>query len=169
MKGNLYLVGYMGAGKSTVGAAAARILGRPFADLDTIIVEREGRSIPDIFAADGEEGFRGCEQAALSSVEDRGQVIATGGGILTWPGNKEIMEKSGVIVFLDRPLEMILRDLDTSGRPMAAGGKQHIIDLYKKREPQYRGATAHHVLNVGTLQEAAEAVAAVAREVLAWR
>jgi len=74
-----------------------------------------------------------------------------------------------VIVFIDRPLDMILTDLDTSGRPMAAGGKQHIIDLYKKRESQYRESAAYHVLNTGTLEEAAKAVAAIAREVLSWR
>ena len=167
MKANLYLVGFMGAGKSTVGAAAARLLGREFIDLDQLIEAREGCGIPDIFARQGEEGFRLCEQQALRAVAEAGAVIATGGGILTWPGNRETMEESGVTVFLDRPLTAILGDLDTSARPMAAGGRERITSLYRRREGQYRAA-AHCIPNTGTLEQAAAAVAALAREVLAW-
>ena len=167
MSANLYVVGYMGAGKSTVGAAAAKLLGRGFIDLDQVIETREGCGIPDIFARQGEAGFRVCEQEALRAVAESGAVVATGGGILTWPGTREAMENSGVIVFLDRPLESILADLDTSARPMAAGGRERITSLYRRREEQYRTA-AYCVPNIGTLEEAAAAVASLAREVLAW-
>lgn len=168
MSANLYLVGYMGAGKSTVGAAAARLLGREFIDLDQVIEAREGCGIPAIFERQGEGGFRLCEQKALRAVAESGAVVATGGGILTYPGNREAMEKSGVIVFLDRPLESILADLDTSARPMAAGGRERIVNLYRQREDQYRKAAQHRVANTGTLEDAAAAVAALAREVLLW-
>ncbi len=167
MKDNLYLVGFMGAGKSTVGAEAARLLGRRFIDLDRVIETRTGCGIPDIFRRQGEGGFRLCEQQALFSIAQAGAVVATGGGILTYPGNREAMEASGIIAFLDRPLDAILQDLDTSERPMAAGGREQIAELYRQRENQYR-AVSYRIFNCGTLEDAAEAVAALAREVLSW-
>jgi shikimate kinase len=157
----------MGAGKSTVGALAAQMLGWDFIDLDEEIVRREGCSIPEIFEKKKEQGFRICEQEALKSLTASCAVVATGGGILTWPGNLEIMQDSGQIIFLDRPLEKILLDIDTSTRPMLAQGREKIISLYHERRALYERSTPHRVINDLTVENTASKVVALAKELMA--
>ncbi len=100
---NLVLIGFMGVGKSSIGRRLARQGSREFIDTDHLIEEREGRSIPQIFAADGEEHFRQLETAALENLLERGTrraVIATGGGMVTIPRNVPLLQQLGLIVWL---------------------------------------------------------------------
>jgi shikimate kinase len=165
---NLYLIGFMGAGKTTIGQAAAHRLARPFIDLDEWIARDAGTDIPAIFSREGEQDFRLRERRALEAVADCRAVVATGGGILTYEGNHALMEQSGIIVCLNRPIEMILGELDVSGRPMAAGGKEKIAALFERRRPLYQRATAYQIANDGDPEQAVEAIAVLAGEVLEW-
>ncbi|NNN06626.1 MAG: shikimate kinase [Elusimicrobia bacterium] len=122
---NVYLTGFMGTGKSTVGPALARKLGRPFADLDALIVKVEKMSVAEIFARKGEETFRQSERSALARAERRGGiVIALGGGTLLDARSRALVERSGTLVRLTcarRELARRLRPLRAT-RPKLAGG-----------------------------------------------
>ncbi len=122
---NVYLTGFMGTGKSTVGPALARKLGRSFADLDALIVKAENMSVADIFARKGEAAFRRCERAALARAGRRGgSVVALGGGTLLDARSRVLVERSGALVRLTcarRELARRLRPARAT-RPMLAGG-----------------------------------------------
>ncbi|TYO99961.1 shikimate kinase [Geothermobacter ehrlichii] len=140
---NIVLVGFMASGKSTVGKALADRLGWQFVDCDELVVGKAGRSIPEIFAGDGEEVFRDLETAVLDELQGRqGTVIATGGGIVTREANWELMRRLGPVVFL-RTAPEILRQrlLAASGRPLADGMDWEAILLrYRQRLPAYERA-----------------------------
>lgn len=117
---HLYLVGFMGAGKSTVGRILADRLGLPFVDLDTVIAEHAGRSIVEIFDAEGEQGFRTRESEALADVAASvPSVVACGGGVVLADENRRLLKESGVVVYLQVSAEeAIARIGDTTGRPL---------------------------------------------------
>src|SRR5512147_2131406 len=101
MPDNIVLVGFMGAGKSSVGRLLARRLNRCFVETDDMITAKEGRSIPEIFAAEGETYFRAAEEEALRLLAlKRGDVIATGGGLPCRPGRPDALRQLGTVVWL---------------------------------------------------------------------
>jgi shikimate kinase/3-dehydroquinate synthase len=115
---NLILTGFMGTGKTTVGREVARRLGRPFVDMDGEIVAHAGKSIPRIFAEEGEAAFRQMEAALCEELSKRqGLVIATGGGALIDPTNRERMTESGTVVCLTCDAEQILQRVNQTGNP----------------------------------------------------
>lgn len=140
----LFLVGMMGCGKSTMGRHLAALLRCPFLDLDEEIVRFEGRTIPEIFASEGDAGFRVCETAALRrALAGTPGVVATGGGIVTREENIALMRESGLVVWLCRPLEDIIGDVRQDTRPNLAGDKaERMRTLYAAREALY-GKAAH--------------------------
>ena len=137
---NIYLVGFMGAGKTLVGAALAARLGRRFVDLDERLGERFGASIPEIFAVHGEGIFRAAETDELARCADeQDAVVATGGGAFCNGANREIISGSkGVSVYLDLPWGELDRRLaaDNGGRPMFDDAEQ-ARSLFEKRRPEY--------------------------------
>lgn len=132
---NIVLSGMPGAGKSTVGKLLAQELNRPFFDLDEEIVRRAGRSIPEIFATDGEATFRNLETEVLREVlaNQKGIVLATGGGAVLRDENIDLLHRNGKICFLDRPLEALL---PTSDRPLA-NSEEAIRRRYEERYERY--------------------------------
>jgi len=122
--GHVFLIGPMGAGKSTIGAPLAERLGRPFRDMDRMIVKKTGRSIPQIFADDGECNFRALEGQMLSELcaSKEPAVIATGGGVVLSAPNRKRMQGSGTIVWLDVSPELVAERIrgDTN-RPLLIG------------------------------------------------
>jgi shikimate kinase len=141
---NVYLVGFMAAGKTAVGAALARLLDRPFVDLDRAVEARLGLSVGEIFELRGESAFRDAETAELERIASRaGLVVAAGGGAFCSPFNREVMHRSGgVSVFLDPPWEVILGRMRASdpGRPKWID-EHHARELYLARVPLYRTAS----------------------------
>ena len=132
---NIVLSGMPGAGKSTVGRLLAQELNRPFFDLDEEIVRLAGRSIPEIFATDGEATFRNLETEVLREVlaNQKGIVLATGGGAVLRDENVDLLHRNGKICFLDRPLEALL---PTSDRPLA-NSEEAIRRRYEERYERY--------------------------------
>ena len=132
---NIVLSGMPGAGKSTVGRLLAQELKRPFFDLDEEIVRIAGRSIPEIFATDGEAAFRNLETEVLREVlaNQKGIVLATGGGAILRDENVDLLHRNGKICFLDRPLEALL---PTSDRPLA-NSEEAIRRRYEERYERY--------------------------------
>lgn len=137
---NVVLVGFMGAGKSVVGRLLARRLGRCFVETDDMIVAREGRSIPAIFEALGEERFRELEGEVVDLLRlKRGDVIATGGGLPCREGRMDALREIGTVVWLKGDLRECWERARRAGeRPMLAGRAfQEIAALYRQREPHY--------------------------------
>lgn len=141
---NLYLCGFMGAGKTTVAKALSKRLELPCYDTDDLIVLQAGMPIPAIFSKEGEEGFRQWETACLRQLGGQsGAVIATGGGLVMNPKNVEIMKNQGILVFLDAPFELCyLRIHGDKNRPNAASRtKEELYALYRERKTVYRKAS----------------------------
>lgn len=142
MDKHIFLIGMMGCGKSTVGRRLSALLSCAFTDLDDAIEAYEGRAIPEIFASSGDAGFRICETAALRrACEASPCVVATGGGIVTREENIVLMRKSGLVVWLNRPLEDMIADVRQDTRPNLAGDKEERMrTLFAAREALYRRA-----------------------------
>lgn len=151
-QGNVFLVGMMGAGKSTVGKALARRLGRVFVDCDRVVVERTGVPIATIFEIEGESGFRQREAAVLAEVaRGSGAVVATGGGAVIAGENRRLMRESGTVVYLNATLDHLHeRTRRDSVRPLLAKGDRRaaLAALLADRDPLYREA-AHIVVESG--------------------
>jgi shikimate kinase len=143
MPGNVILVGFMGAGKSVVGRLLARRLGRCFVETDDMIAAQQGRSIPEIFARDGEERFRQLEAEAVALLALKsGDVIATGGGLPCREGRMQALRALGTVVWLRGDVGALTERARRGGdRPMLAGRSPEDVEtLYRQREPFYRQA-----------------------------
>ena len=140
---NLILVGMPGCGKSTIGRKLAARLDRPLVDTDEEIVKRIGCTIPEYFASHGEEEFRKREHEVLRDFSSRsGQIIATGGGIVTRPENMDSLRENSMVVFLRREIGT----LPTRGRPISQSND--LYELYEKRRPLYEAAADVTVDNI---------------------
>ncbi|WP_022952910.1 shikimate kinase [Leucothrix mucor] len=152
MKQKIFLVGLMGAGKSTVGRQLARRLRVDFYDSDRLIVERTGVPIATIFDIEGEDGFRERETQVLQELSTyQGCVIATGGGSLIRPENREIIKNSGCVVYLRASAEKLYsRIKHDKARPLmqTENPLQTLRDLLAVREPAYLD-TADIVIRTG--------------------
>ncbi len=161
----IFLIGFSGTGKSTVGRLLGARLDRPACDLDALMVERTGRTIADIFANDGEAAFRQLESEVLRTAAERadGPIIATGGGVPTIAANRETMAAHGWVIALEASPEAIYQRLrDTvEVRPLlqAAEPPEHIRTLKASRQPVY--ALAHWTVHTERLtpEQVAEEVA----------
>ena len=148
----IYLIGYMGCGKSTMGRALAAALNLSFIDLDTFLEEKYFRTIPQIFAEEGEAGFRKKEQKVLHEVAAFDDiVVATGGGAPCFFDNMEVMNNSGYCIFLDVDTASLVKRLVNARieRPIIKGKSaeelHHFIEeMMQKRRPFYE--KAHYII-----------------------
>ena len=152
---NIYLVGLMGAGKTTIGRQLARLLKLPFYDSDKAIEERTGVDIPTIFEFEGEEGFRNREQKMIQQLtEIKGIVMATGGGAILREENRKLLSENGFVIYLhcdvDKLLERTRRD---SQRPLlnTQDPKERLESLFDQRKPLYT-SIADFTIDTGILQ-----------------
>lgn len=137
----IYLVGFMGAGKTTVAALLARRLDWRAEDIDARIEQRERRDIPAIFRQEGEAYFRSVEREELVAlVPHRGVVVATGGGTMVDPVNRELMLRDGVVVWLDAPFTTLVERVPIDGRRPLASDRNEMERLYNHRLAAYRQA-----------------------------
>ena len=145
---NMILTGFMGTGKTAVGREVAARLGRPFVDLDDLIVQRAGKPIPEIFAQDGEPAFRALEAAICADMgASAGLVIATGGGAVVNPASREALTAGGTVICLETDLETILQRVGQGDdRPMLSSPDRvaRIRELLAVRADTY-AALPHHL------------------------
>jgi shikimate kinase len=162
--GNLYLVGLMGAGKTTVGRLLARRLKLRFLDSDHEIERRCGVKVPVIFEIEGEAGFRSRESQAIAELTAlEGIVLATGGGVVISGENRRLLAASGTVVYLcARPEDLYDRVRHDRNRPLLATPDRvaRLRELYAERDPLYR-AIADLVVDTGR-----QGVQALARDLL---
>jgi shikimate kinase len=144
----VYLVGFMGAGKSTVARALARRLDWKVEDIDERIEARERRDISTIFRQEGEPYFRAVErQELIALLPARGTVVATGGGTIVDPATRELMLRDGAVVWLDAPFATVLERVPLDGRRPLAADRIEMESLYNQRLMAY--GTAHLRLDAG--------------------
>ncbi len=152
MSNNIFLIGLMGAGKTTVGQALAKKLARPFWDSDREIEKRTGVTIAHIFEHEQEAGFRRRESRMIDELTQReGIVLATGGGAVLQPENREYLRSRGTVIYLHAtPDQLWERVKNSKTRPLLQTDDPHAIleALYAVRDPLYR-ACAHWVLPQG--------------------
>jgi shikimate kinase len=139
---NLYLVGFMGTGKSTVGRQVAKQLGFQFLDSDQEIERRQGKAVSRIFAEEGEGQFRAMERAFIENGHPSARcVIACGGGLVVPEGMLELLRQRGVVVCMHAPIETILqRTMHATHRPLleVEDRERRLRELYAQREAIYR-------------------------------
>lgn len=145
---NIYLCGFMGCGKSTVGRLAAKQMSMKFLDLDEYIEKKYGCTIPEIFEQRGEQAFRALETETLRELATTsGYIIATGGGTMVNPLNAEIAKQNGSIVFLDLPFDTCYeRIAGDSHRPVVqANSRAGLLEIFNYRVPLYRAHATYSV------------------------
>lgn len=170
---NLILCGFMGCGKSTVGRALAARTGLAFIDMDDYIVKQAGLTIDEIFARHGEPFFRTLETQACEALAQKGgQVIATGGGALTFPKNAALLRQNGLIILLDVALPILRTRLaqDPTPRPVLQKAlKSGMLDaLHRDRMQLYRQA-AELTVSVPQEQSADDTAAAILYKIDEWK
>ena len=145
----IYLVGFMGAGKSSVADALGAKLDWRVEDIDELIERREGMAVADIFSRHGEGYFRRVERAVLAGqVPVRHAVVATGGGTYADPANRALIDADGVSIWLDVSLSRVIERLPSDGRRPLAADRAGMVRLFRRRQTAYR--RAHVRLDAGT-------------------
>lgn len=164
---NLYLVGFMGTGKTTVGRAVAQKLGFAVLDSDHEIERQQGKSIPDIFAQIGEPAFRAMEREFIAQGHPTERtVVACGGGLVVQPGMLELLRSKGVVICLHASIESILaRTARHRNRPLlnVEDPELRVRTLYAQREPIYKQSGTVILTDARPLQDIA------AHVMRAWR
>lgn len=147
MKTNIILVGMPGCGKTTIAKLMAEKLGYEFCDLDEYIVKKENMTIDEMFK-NGEDYFRDIESSGVRDIASmKDTVISTGGGVVKRVENIEFLKKHGLIVFIDRPIENIIYDVDTDSRPLLKDGKDKLYKLLEERYDLYQSSCDVDIIN----------------------
>jgi shikimate kinase len=174
----IYLTGFMGSGKSTIGPILANTLGYEFADVDRVIEQRTGKSVREIFAEDGEKVFRELERQALeelSSLEH--QIVSLGGGSITDARNFELVKRSGILIYLYSSQEHLLKRLQhKTDRPSLVDEEGDLLPvdqlrervkmLYQARAPIY--SQAHLTIHTDD-QKVGKSVDEIVKKLSAYR
>jgi shikimate kinase len=158
----LYLVGFMGAGKTSVARALARRLDWRTLDVDELIEEREHQTVAAIFSKQGESYFRAAERAVLLELLSRRHlVVATGGGTFADPENRALINADGLSIWLDVPIDTLIARVPSDGRRPLAADRAEFERLYQVRRTLY--AQAHHRIDAGNLR-----IPAVVEAIVHW-
>jgi shikimate kinase len=165
---NLVLVGFMGSGKSSVGRLLSSLTGFALVDTDTLVAQKAGKSIPDIFRHEGEAHFRSLETGVLRGLIGRiGLIVATGGGVVVREENRRLLREIGPVAWLDASTEHLHQRVKHSKRPLlqTKDPRATLEELYRTREPLYL-ETANVRIDSGKLthRQTADAVLAAVRE-----
>lgn len=137
----------MGAGKTTISQLLAERLQRPVLDMDDYIVEKFKQTIPEMFDI-SEDYFRDREtECCMDMAKLDGTVISTGGGVVKKKENIAYLKENGFIIYIDRPLDAIMSDVETASRPLLKNGPEALYDLYDQRHPLYLQACDLRIVN----------------------
>lgn len=158
IKKNIVFIGLPGCGKTEIGKAVSKRLSLPFCDIDEYIKKKEGKPIKEIFLH-GEDYFRKLESQAINEViKSCPSVISTGGGSIKIHSNMEALQKSSIIIFINRPIEHIIQDIDISTRPLLAEGAAKLHQLYKERYHLYKKYCDVEVFNDTDFEEVVDRI-----------
>lgn len=159
MKNKVVLIGMPGCGKSTIGKLVSRELNLKFFDMDKYIENMASKTIPELFE-NGEEYFRDFETKACEELAKINNVlISSGGGVVKRKENIDILKKEdSYIIFIDRPLEELLNDIDISNRPLLKDGREKLIKLYEERYELYKSASDNIVENDKSIRDTVDKV-----------
>ncbi len=156
MKDKVVIIGMPGSGKTTIGKILGRELDLKFYDMDEYIQERTSKSILELFE-NGEDYFRNIETDMCRELsKEKNVLISTGGGVVKKKENIDALKKDALIIFLDRPVEKILEDVDVSKRPLLKDGKERVINLYNERYELYKKYSDEIVVNDSDMIEVIE-------------
>ena len=165
MKDNIILIGMPGVGKSTAGVVAAKLAGYQFLDSDLVIMQRDGRLLPEIIEQDGVEGFLSIENRVNASISAHNTIIATGGSVIFGDGAMYHLSSIGTIVYLRATYETIAsRVTDLKGRGVAMKPAQTLREIYEERKDLYE-KFADHIIDVDeqSIEATAQELAKIAR------
>ena len=158
MKKSIVLIGMPGCGKTTIGEKLASKLGYEFCDIDKYIVEKEKKSIDEMFEY-GEEHFRDIESNGVEYVSKKEKmVISTGGGVVKRERNIKALRENGIIIFINRPIESIVSDVDVEKRPLLKDGKEKIYKLFEERYDLYKKYCDIEVINDKDLDDVVDKI-----------
>lgn len=159
MKNKVVLIGMPGCGKSTIGKLISKELNLKFFDMDKYIENMTSKTIPELFE-NGEEYFRDFETKACEELAKiNNALISSGGGVVKRKENIDILKKeASYIIFIDRPLEELLNDIDISNRPLLKDGREKLIKLYEERYELYKSAADNIVENDKSIRDTVDKV-----------
>ena len=147
-----------GSGKTTIGKMLSHQLNMRYCSLDEYIEKTTGKTIPEIFK-DGEENFRSIERLAVEEIsKGKSTIIDTGGGVIKSIENIDNLRENGIIVYINRPLENIMEDIDTEYRPLIKDKKEKLYELYQERYLLYKKYCNYEIMNNGSLQGVVEKI-----------
>ena len=154
MKNKVVFIGMPGCGKSTIGKLVSKELNLKFFDMDKYIEDMTSKTIPELFET-GEDYFRDFETLACKELSEKSKIlISSGGGVVKRKENIEILKKESYIIFIDRPIEELLNDIDISKRPLLKEGREQLIKLYEERYELYRSSADEIVKNDKGIRDA---------------
>lgn len=155
---NIVLIGMPGCGKTYIGKILAEKLNKEFIDSDEYLQTLEKKSISELFVY-GEEYFREVETKAIKEISlNKNKVISTGGGVIKKYENIELLKKNGIIIFLNRPLERIIEDIDVSSRPLLLKGIEEIYSIYNKRVEFYKKYSDYIIENKTGINQVVDSI-----------
>ena len=163
MKNKVVLIGMPGCGKSTIGKVVSKELNLNFFDMDKYIEDMTSKTIPELFEQ-GEDYFRDFETLACKELSEKSNIlISSGGGVVKRKENIEILKKESYIIFIDRPLEELLNDIDISQRPLLKDGREKLINLYEERYELYKSSAHEIVENDKGLRDTIDTIKEIVR------
>lgn len=149
---NIALIGMTGSGKTTIARLLSKRMDCDFIDIDDYIKEKYNKTSAELFK-EGEDYFRTIEHQSIGEIVDIGpRIIATGGGVVGNQGNMNLLKKDRIIIFINRPVEDIMKDMDLS-RPLFQKDPNRLYKLFEERYELYKSYSDVEIINDGTIDE----------------
>lgn len=159
MEKSITLIGLPGCGKTTVGSLLSEKLNYKFIDMDFYIEDKQGKTIVELFK-NGEDYFRGIETATCKELGKQSKsIISSGGGVVKKYENIDYLKVNSIVVFIDRPVENILGDIEVEKRPLLANGKEVLYKLYDERYNLYKNYCDYRIENTGSIEDVVNKIA----------